>query len=130
MTVAILDMVIEMIDYASIGRRIAMYRKKRSMTQAALSERLGVSESYVSQVERGSAKVSLPRLAEIAELLDVDIALLVSDQAVVSPQPINTEIFEIIQEWPTERISLLVELLLCANEKIADLDKRGSGSPP
>lgn len=130
MTVAILDMVIEMIDYASIGRRIAMYRKKRSMTQAALSERLGVSESYVSQVERGSAKVSLPRLAEIAELLDVDIALLVSDQAVVSPQPINTEIFEIIQEWPTERISLLVELLLCANKKIADLDKRGSGSPP
>ena len=109
-----------MIDYASIGRRIALYRKRSSLTQAALSERLGVSESYVSQVERGSAKISLPRLVEIADLLDVDVALLVSDQATVSSQPFNTEIYELIRRWPSEHVSLLAKLLLCVNENVED----------
>ena len=69
-----------MIDYRSLGRRIAFYRKKAPMTQSQLSEQLGVSESYVSQIECGIAKVSLPRLAQIADVFGIDIALLVSDK--------------------------------------------------
>lgn len=107
-----------MIDYKAIGRRIAFYRKKTSMTQSALSEKLGVTESYISQLERGSAKIPFPRLGEIADILQVDIALLVSDRAVLSETPINTEIHEIIKDWPQERLSLLAELLICADEKM------------
>lgn len=107
-----------MIDYKAIGRRIAFYRKKAFMTQAALSERLGVTESYVSQLERGSARIPLPRLGEIADILQVDIALLVSDRASLSETPVNTEIHEIIKDWPRERLSLLAHLLICADEKL------------
>ena len=104
-----------MIDYKSIGRRIAIYRKNAPMTQAVLSEKLGVSESYVSQVECGTAKVSLSRLAQIADVLGVDIALLVSEKAIISPIPANTEIIEIIKDWPAEHTSLLADLLICAD---------------
>ena len=104
-----------MIDYKSIGRRVAIYRKKAGMTQAALSEKLGITESYVSQIECGAAKVSLSRLAQISEVLGVDIALLVSENATVSPIPVNTEIIEIIKDWPAEHISFLADLLICAN---------------
>lgn len=107
-----------MVDYTAIGRRIAFYRKKAAMTQAALSEKLGVSEGYISQLERGSAKIPLPRLSQISDILGVDIALLVSDRAIVSDVPFNSEIFEIIKDWPTEHVSFLTDLLICASERL------------
>ena len=106
------------IDYKSIGRRISFYRKNASMTQNFLSEKLGISESYVSQIECGTAKVSLSRLAQISDILGIDIALLVSDKATVSEVPVNTEIFEIIKDWPAEHVSFLADLLICANAKM------------
>lgn len=108
-----------MVDYKGIGRRIAFYRKKAALTQSVLSEKLGVTESYISQIERGSAKVSLSRLDEIAGVLSVDIALLISDHVSVSPIPMHSEISEMIKDWPAERVSLLVDLLTVANEKLA-----------
>lgn len=107
-----------MIDYKSIGRRVSLYRKRIPMTQSVLSERLGVTEGYISQVECGSSKVSLSRLSQIAQILEVDIALLVSDKVTVSPSPINTEIFEIIKDWPAEEISFLADMLIYADAKM------------
>ena len=108
-----------MVDYKAIGRRIAFYRKKATMTQSVLSEQLAVTESYVSQIERGSAKVSLSRLEQIAHVLSVDIALLVSDRVYVSHTPVNSEVFEIIKDWPAEHTALLIALLTVANEELA-----------
>ncbi len=107
-----------MIDYKSIGRRIAIYRKNFPMTQSTLSEKLGVSESYISQIERGSAKVSLPRLAQISDILGVDIALLITDKAIVSPYPVNAEMLEIIKDWPAEHKSFLADLLIFIDDRM------------
>lgn len=107
-----------MIDYRSIGRRIAIYRKNFPMTQSTLSEKLGISESYISQIERGSAKVSLPRLYQIADILGVDIALLVTDRATIAPHPVNTEMLEIIKDWPAEHKSFLADLLIFINDRM------------
>ena len=93
------------------------------MTQATLSERLAVSESFVSQIERGSAKISLPRLWQIADILAVDIALLVSDRVSVSETPCNSEIAEIIKDWPAEQIALLIDLLTLTGDRIALYNK-------
>ena len=108
-----------MIDYKTIGRKISFYRKKAAMTQSTMSEELGVTESYISQVERGSAKVSLGRLEQIAQILSVDIALLVSDRVSVSDSPANSEIAEIIKDWSAEQVDLLIHLISCANENMA-----------
>ncbi len=118
MITAILKLVIIMIDYKSIGRRIAIYRKNFPMTQSTLSEKLGVSESYISQIERGSAKISLPRLAQIADILGIDVALLISDKATISPYPINTELLEIIKDWPAEHKSFLADLLIFIDDRM------------
>ena len=105
-----------MVNYKSIGRRINFYRKRLSITQAEFAEKLGVSESYISQIERGTAKVSLVRLDQIADILEVNICFLISDNVVTSDESFNSEISEIIKNWSPERISLLVDLLMCANE--------------
>ena len=112
-----------MINYKTIGRRIACYRKKLSMTQSTLSEKLDVTESYISQVERGSAKISLSRLDEISEILEVDVALLLSDEVLISEIPINVEIHEIVKDWPADKVDLLTELLVCADAKIKKVKK-------
>jgi transcriptional regulator with XRE-family HTH domain len=105
-----------MVNYKAIGRRINFYRKQLSITQAEFAEKLGVSESYVSQIERGTAKVSLVRLDQIADILEVNICFLISDKVITSDESFNSEISEIIKNWSPERISLLVDLLMCANE--------------
>ena len=106
-----------MLNYKAIGRRISKFRKERNLTQATLSELLNVSESYISQIERGAAKISLPRLSSIAQILDIDIAFLVSDHIVMTNPVVNSEIFEITKNWSEEQIQFLIELLICADEQ-------------
>lgn len=106
-----------MVDYKSIGRRIALFRKEAKITQAALAEHLEVSESFVSQIERGKAKVSLPRLYQIAQFLDMDVALLVSDCRSLAFPEKHSEIETIIKDWTPDERALLIDLLICANSK-------------
>ena len=110
--------VVDIICYKSIGRRIALNREKAKVTQAALAEYLEVSESFISQIERGKTKISLPRLYQIAEALDMDVALLVSDCTKLSISGINSEIEQIIKDWTPEQRSMLIDLIVCANKKI------------
>lgn len=110
--------VVDIICYKSIGRRIALNREKAKVTQAALAEYLEVSESFISQIERGKTKISLPRLYQIAEALDMDVALLVSDCTKLSISEINSEIEQIIKDWTPEQRSMLIDLIVCANKKI------------
>ncbi len=106
-----------MLDYKAIGRRIAFYRKKIDMTQSVLSEKLDITESYISQVERGTAKISLSRLDETADILGVDIAYLVSDRVADNGPFVNSEIFEIIKDWDKQKTDFLIHLLICADNQ-------------
>ena len=72
------------VDYKLIGTRIKEKRKQKKLTQENLAESLDVSVGYVSQVERGATKISLDLLAEIASVLECDIAFFVEESAIKS----------------------------------------------
>ena len=112
-----------MLDYKSIGRRISCYREKRGLTQSEFSEILGVSESYISQVERGVTKISLPRLDEIATVLEVDIALLASDKIVIGDTVCNSEVLELIKNWSKDNTELLIDLITSMDRHLNKTDK-------
>ncbi|MEV5708794.1 helix-turn-helix transcriptional regulator [Actinoallomurus sp. NPDC052274] len=62
---------------AEIGRRIARQRRRRGLSQAALAQLVGRSESWLSQVERGLRSIdSHSLLVQLAEILGVDISQL------------------------------------------------------
>ena len=67
-----------MVDFIAIGKQIKHYREKRHFTQAVLAEKLDVSESYISQIERGVAIISLKRLDEIAGFLGTTLRALLT----------------------------------------------------
>jgi transcriptional regulator with XRE-family HTH domain len=58
----------------AVGERIAAYRRRRGLSQAALAGLVGRSESWLSQVERGVRSVDrLSVLLDLARALHVDV---------------------------------------------------------
>lgn len=63
---------------AGTGERIAVYRRRRGLSQAALAGLVGRSESWLSQVERGIRSVDrLSVLIDMAKILHVDVESLI-----------------------------------------------------
>jgi transcriptional regulator with XRE-family HTH domain len=59
--------------YAGIGDRLRLARGDRGLSLRALADRLGVSPSLISQVERGLAKPSVNTLYAMARELEVSL---------------------------------------------------------
>ncbi|MBR0312154.1 MAG: helix-turn-helix domain-containing protein [Oscillospiraceae bacterium] len=63
------------------GRRLSLARKERGLSQAQLAKRLYVGQATVSRLEQGTAVPDVATIRQIAEVLDVDVNLLMSDAA-------------------------------------------------
>ena len=61
--------------YKDIGIKVARYRKQRGLTQEELANTVGISYSYITQIEAPKVvkKMSLEVLFDIADVLKVDI---------------------------------------------------------
>lgn len=66
-------------DYEALGKRIRSQRKLLGMTQEELSEKVGVSCSFIGLIERGSRKLSLETLVNISEALNISCDALLQD---------------------------------------------------
>lgn len=66
--------------YKMISLKIAYYRKMRGYTQGQLAGKIGISTTYLGQIERGNngKSYSLETLLSIAVGLDIDVNLLLS----------------------------------------------------
>ena len=101
-----------MIDYKAIGRRISIYRKKSGMTHKELSQKLNISDAYISSVENGKSRPSLSRLQEIADCLGVEISYIICDNIPYNGTIVNTTLMAIIQNWNSDQIKSLNEMVL------------------
>ncbi len=89
------------IDYVSLGQKIAYYRKIAGLTQAGLAEIIGVTDGYISKIERGVKTLSLSRFLQIADVIDADIFTLLSISE-KSSDIISNEIMYRIQSFDDE----------------------------
>lgn len=60
-------------DYPEVGERLRSRRRARGLSLRELAERLGVSPSLISQIERGRARPSVSTLFAIATELDASL---------------------------------------------------------
>lgn len=63
------------------GARIREMRAKEKLTQAAFAERLGVSPSYLNQIENNQRPLSAAVVLALAEAFRLDVATLAVDEA-------------------------------------------------
>lgn len=64
-----------------IGENIKKYREQKNITRDTLAADLNMSLSNYSKIERGEIDVSISRVQEIAQILDVDISQLLNFDA-------------------------------------------------
>jgi XRE family transcriptional regulator, aerobic/anaerobic benzoate catabolism transcriptional regulator len=67
-----------MLDLRPLGRAVREQRQRRSLTIRDLAERSGLSERFVSDLERGRGNISIARLASVSEALGVPVSSLAS----------------------------------------------------
>lgn len=68
-----------------IGSNIAKYRRACGMTQDKLAEKLDITTSYISRVERGVKKLKLSSLVKTADILGVSCDALLKPNVTVTP---------------------------------------------
>ncbi|WP_170126382.1 helix-turn-helix domain-containing protein [Acuticoccus yangtzensis] len=65
---------------ANVGARVKLTRNKCRISRRVLSERSGVSERFLAQLEHGKGNISIVRLKAVADALGTSLAELVRDE--------------------------------------------------
>lgn len=101
------------IDYKAMGQRIREKRLELGFTQEKLAERIEMSTSHVGEIERGTSICSLAVLANIAEVLDLNLDTLVRG---INNDNANQAFSEILGSLSKDHKELYIKLC----ENIAD----------
>lgn len=62
----------------NLGQNIKIAREQKRMSQALLAEKLDLSTEYICRVERGQKYMSLRKLFELADILDIEFCKLMN----------------------------------------------------
>ena len=71
-------------DQVKIGKFIASRRKEQGMTQAALAEKLGISDRAVSKWETGKSMPDSGIMLELCDLLKINVNELLSGEKIMA----------------------------------------------
>lgn len=97
---------------STIGQNLARYRIQAGLTQDQLSERVGVSTAFISQVERGQKMMRIPTLRVMARTLNVSCDALLQPQG---PEADIDNILYLLSQQPQRsliRIEKIIRLLV------------------
>ena len=100
------------IDYKLIGSRIKEKRKIKKYTQEVLAEHMNVTVGYISQIERGITRVNLDTLAQISNILECDIASLITSSNITNSDYLTTDITVLLRQLDSSERNILYQLLL------------------
>lgn len=97
------------INFETVGKRIKEVRKQKGMSQDELAERADLSSQYISQIETGRKKGSLPTYNKLAKALGVSIDELTG--SISEGSRVLSDVDLILQDCSKEERELLVEVL-------------------
>jgi transcriptional regulator with XRE-family HTH domain len=108
---------------SDVGRRLRSARRRRGLTLAALATSAGMSESFLSQLERGLTGASLDSLQRLTQALDIRVGDLFEADDVHSPRVLRADSRPVLELWHlgaktllTPRWSEQLEVLICRLE--------------
>lgn len=65
-----------------IGNRLLEHREKLGLTQKEVAALLKMSETNYGEIERGNKKLTVERLVQLSEVLDVDLTWLLTGERI------------------------------------------------
>lgn len=99
------------LNYEQIGNRIKEIRVSKKWTQARLAEESGVEPSYISHIERGVTKLSLPTLICVANALGATLDELVYDSLIKNTHISIKVLDELLSDCSAQEIKALTEII-------------------
>ncbi len=90
-----------------LGERVRKARRDANMTQGELSERLGVSQGVVSNVETGVSTIDAPDLPHWAEVLSKPIMYFFVEED-IDP---HERAMVILNMFPSDRLEFVLQML-------------------
>ncbi|MBI1281392.1 MAG: helix-turn-helix domain-containing protein [Anaerolineaceae bacterium] len=90
-----------------LGERIRKARRDANMTQGELSERLGISQGVISNVETGVSTIDAPDLPLWAEILNKPIMYFFVEED-ADPQE---RALAILNMFPDDRLEFVLQML-------------------
>jgi transcriptional regulator with XRE-family HTH domain len=121
------------------GRKIRLIRTERGLTQAAFAAQLGISTSYLNQLENNQRHITAPVLLALADVFSVDIKDLsgneddrlladlseaLADPLFAGEPPPAQDLKQVVQNTPAVAHAFLSmhQALRRAGERLAELD--------
>lgn len=99
----------------SLGRQIALYRRVRGMKQEELAEKVSLSTSYISAIERGVKTPTLENFIAIANVLKVSSDELLREELEVRFDIQMTQLGAMLEQLDStekERILHVVDVMI------------------
>ena len=100
-----------MIDYISIGEKIRKVRQNRRITQEVLAEKINVTPTHVSRIERGTSSPSLQTLVDICNVLGITIDDLMQDSLPAAKSKINTRLEAVLADCTVAELNFLANVI-------------------
>lgn len=100
----------------TIGKSIGEYRKKRSVSQEKLAEDVGISRSYLSEIERGERNPSFSVIRKIADSLNASIEELEGKNSVGRNIPESLRKFANEDDITEREVEMLSEIEYRGNQ--------------
>ena len=94
-----------------LGKRIREARKRLSLTQEKLAEKVNISNVYLGEIERGNKMPSIPVFIAIAEALDVSCDYLLRDSASTGAVFVNNEVTEKLNGLSPKQRKAVLEII-------------------
>lgn len=97
-------------DYKpAMGQRLRKRRLEKNLTQENMAELLDISVKHYSEIERGITGISVERLIELSNLLDLNIDYLL--KGTNSSETLSPFLTSLYTQCPPEKIPHLMDLL-------------------
>lgn len=97
-------------EYELIGKRVKKARKDKGITQEKFAEDLGVSVSFVSQVESGEKRFNLNRISEVSKILERPISYFIDGYEGKSEDELQ-EIVAILKGMSDKQLKLALDVV-------------------
>lgn len=97
-------------DKTLIGERIKAIRKLHKMTQKELGEKIGLSQTAISMIEKGELSISLDSLYKFCSLLEIPITKILDVQS-DPPEDDLVKITGLVRSLDPKQRQLLILLL-------------------
>jgi transcriptional regulator with XRE-family HTH domain len=97
-------------NYKKLGERIRRERVSLGITQEVLSEKAGISVSFLGQLERGERKPSLETVVNIANSLGVTVDFLLADSYKTASKSLIDEFTYLVRETSEKDLKTVIEV--------------------